>query len=69
MFMCFFVYFMVYSSYSNSATHGLDTPTWARVWVDCKDMNKDMIEQLTYFRMQVHTEFHFFDMNMVCVHS
>jgi len=47
MFMCFSVYFMVYSSYSNSAVHGLDIHTWVRIYVDCKDVNKDVVKQRT----------------------
>jgi len=38
------------------------------VYMDGNDANKDVVEQRTYGRGQVHTEFHFFDTNVVCVH-
>jgi len=69
MFMCFFIHFSVYLSYFNFiAAHGVHIQTWARVYMHGKDANKDVVEQRTYGRGQVHTEFHFFDTNVVCVH-
>jgi len=58
MFMCFIIYFIVFSSYSNFiAAHGVDIHTWARVEVDGIDTKKDVVDQRTLW---LYTEFHFF---------